>query len=247
MNNKTPHSNLNFSNAITQLSQPIHSPLYKLPPYHYSNVEMFQVLFSISLDTVKEILPPELEPAKRLRASVTFAKYPSINNLDPYCECFFSVLALFKNKPIIYCPFAWVDSDEALCAGREIWGFPKKLAQIEISYDGANINGKVLRKGNNIIEASINLSDHGKLQYIMFEDIVIEKIIPNVKGDGSVRQLNRVRLQNYLLTELRGGPAKLTVNGSEYDWINIIRPEKIITGNYGRGKMTLPFGKPLYD
>lgn len=229
----------------SNLSQPIHSPLYKLPPYYYSNVEMFQILFSLPPNTVRQLLPPELEPAKRLRASINFAKYPSINNLNPYSECFFLVLALFNNKPVTYCPFAWVDSDEALCAGREIWGFPKKLAAIEIKYDGTNVTGKVIRAKNNIIDANINLLEPGKIQYLMFEDIVTEKIIPKVDGGDSVRQLNKVRIQNYSLTELRSGPVNLVINGSDHDWINIMRPEKLISGNYMRGKMTLPFGESL--
>jgi acetoacetate decarboxylase len=224
-------------------SQPSHAPLYKRPPYIYNDVEMFQILFTISPNIISKLLPHPLEPANRSRASCSFARYSSIEGLDPYNECFFLILAMYKKRPVTYCPFVWVDTDEALCAGREIWGFPKRLAQIEIELDGGEIHGQVSRRGIKIIDASVSLIERGKLQHILFEDIVVEKIIPNAEGDLSIRQLCRIRLQNYSLSDLRGGPAELSTAGSQYDQIDDLIPEQIIDGVYGRGRMVLPFGK----
>lgn len=225
--------------------QPIHSPLYKLPPYHYSDVEMFQVLYALSFEKIKNILPPELEPANRNRASITFAKYPSVSGLSPYYECFILILALYKNKPVTYCPYVWVNTDDALCAGREIWGFPKKLAEIKITNTSEKITGLVTRQGQKIIDASLCINERGRLQYLMFEDIVVEKITLNAEDANLGRQLIRIRLQNYSLSELKSGIAEVTVNGSNYDFIDDLIPEKIICGNYGRGQMTLPYGRIL--
>ena len=34
-------------------------------------------------------------------------------------------------RPFIYCPLVYVDGDAPLAMGREVLGFPKKIAQIE--------------------------------------------------------------------------------------------------------------------
>lgn len=226
-------------------SQPAHTPLYGRPPYVYEDVEMFQILFAPTPDSVHSLLPYPIEPAPRCRASCIFARYPSIKGLEPYQECLILLAANYYGKRVVYCPFAWVDTDEALCAGREIWGYPKKLAQIDLTVNKDTAKGRLIRNGTTIIEASVGLLERGKLQHILFEDIILQKIIPNIEGGPSMKQLCQVRLQDYSLSLLRGGPATLSLSGSKHDPVASLTPTQIVGGVYGRGRMTLPFGTIL--
>jgi len=227
-------------------SQPVHAPLYGRPPYIYKDVEMFQILYVPAPEAAHSLLPHPLKLAPRCRASCVFAHYPIVSELGPYRECLVLLKANYRGQPVTYCPFVWVDTDEALCAGREIWGYPKKLAQIDFSVDEQLAQCHVVRNGKTLIEASVGLSEPGKLQYILFEDIVLQKIILSAEGGLSIRQLCRVRLRDYSFSSLlRGGPAVLNLLGSRHDPISCLAPTQIIGGVYGRGNMTLPFGTIL--
>ena len=228
-------------------SQPKYAPLYGSPPYVYEDVEMFQVLYVPDFEVVRSLLPHPLKPAPRCRASCVFAHYPIVNGLGPYHECLVLLKANYRGQPVTYCPFVWVDTDEALCAGREIWGYPKKLAQIDFVVDEQLAQCRVVRNGKSIIEASVGLSECGKLQYILFDEgIVLQKIIPDAEGGPSIRQLCCVKLQDYSFSSWpRGGPAAISLPGSRYDPISCLAPVEIIGGVYGQGNMTLPFGTIL--
>jgi acetoacetate decarboxylase len=49
----------------------------------------------------------------------------------PYNEAILSLLVEHKGRPMNYIMHIAVTTEPPMLAGREIWGFPKKLAQIE--------------------------------------------------------------------------------------------------------------------
>ncbi|HTG49790.1 MAG TPA: acetoacetate decarboxylase family protein, partial [Gemmatimonadales bacterium] len=62
-------------------------------------------------------------------ASLVFAKYRECG-LGPYMEVIVSIAVLHKGRPYAYVPAIYVDNDAAMLAGRELGGYPKKMAQI---------------------------------------------------------------------------------------------------------------------
>lgn len=64
-------------------------------------------------------------------ARILFADYGG-GTLRPYREVVQSILCLKDGRPHLFVAQIWVDTDEALASGRELWGFPKKLADIKV-------------------------------------------------------------------------------------------------------------------
>ena len=63
-------------------------------------------------------------------AGLVFASYPS-SNLGPYDEVVLFLDVIFKGRPFQFAAFLYVTTDAAMAAGREMGGYPKKIARIE--------------------------------------------------------------------------------------------------------------------
>jgi acetoacetate decarboxylase len=53
----------------------------------------------------------------------------------------------------------YVDSDAALCAGREIWGFPKKLAHIEVEQEADQVRACLVRGGTELLSLTGSIEE----------------------------------------------------------------------------------------
>jgi acetoacetate decarboxylase len=86
-------------------------------------------------------------------ATLTFGKYRS-STLGPYNEVFLQVPCLYKGQLYFYIPSIYVTNDGALASGRELFGFPKQLATIELDSSGASISGSLERHGVRVASIS---------------------------------------------------------------------------------------------
>lgn len=88
-------------------------------------------------------------------AGLTFAKYRG-GTLEPYNEVYLEVPCLYKGQPYSYIPAMYVTTDQAMAAGRELLGFPKKLATIELDALGTQFTGRLSRQGVQVASISFN-------------------------------------------------------------------------------------------
>jgi acetoacetate decarboxylase len=110
-------------------SMPAYAPLFPKPPYYYKNATL--MVFKYVTDvSVARMIPDTVELADRPTAGLVFASYPS-SNLGPYDEVVLFVDVLFKGRPFQFAAFLYVTTDAAMAAGREMGGYPKKIARIE--------------------------------------------------------------------------------------------------------------------
>jgi acetoacetate decarboxylase len=224
---------------------PVQAPLYPPPPYDYE-VELVQILFRARPEALLGVVPEPLEPDPENMVSCVVARYPRVSRLGPYHESFFLVGVNYKGRFGTYCPYMWVSTDSALAAGREVWGFPKKLAKMELTVTGEVARGVVERGGYRIIDAAVYTAGEGKLEHILFADIFFLKVIPSVDGVTPPElRLASVSMENLMLEGLQGGPCTLSFEPSPSDPTYLLEPTEIIGGVYCRGSWTLPYGETL--
>jgi len=89
---------------------------------------------------------------------VLFADYPE-SSIGPYREVLVLVPVTLDAPPAgvpeagWFCPLIYVTTDTALAQGRELWGFPKKMATIEIA------TGEMTPEGTRAVQASCTRND----------------------------------------------------------------------------------------
>ncbi len=97
------------------------------------------------------LLPSEFSllpiPVKGLAAAMlSFQKYRG-GTQEPHNEVMLMIPCLYKGQTYFYIPSIYVTTDQALASGRELYGFPKKLATIELDSSGAQFTGFLERHG----------------------------------------------------------------------------------------------------
>ena len=115
-------------------SMPSDAPLYPKPPYIYKGASMMVFNYLTDGDSAASLLPEQAELADPPTAGLVFATYPE-STLGPYSEVVLFLDAVYKEKNVKYGAYLYVTTDVAMAAGREMGGFPKKIAAIEISGD----------------------------------------------------------------------------------------------------------------
>lgn len=125
-------------------SMPVDAPAYQAPPYHYRNAQAIAVKFETDLDAALEVLPAPLELIEPATANLSFYWYP-FTTFGPYHEAILRLYARHEGKPLTYIQQIFVDTEPPMLAGREIWGFPKKLAAIGFKRERDMIFGTLER------------------------------------------------------------------------------------------------------
>ena len=125
----------------TSFSMPIAGcEVYPRPPHHYRGVEDLVIYYSTDAEAVLPMLPPGVEPAEDPVPCQVKARWAPFSFHGPYHEAYIAVTVCFQGKRYRFIPLIVTDSDAPLIAGREIWGYPKKLASIWHSWSGPEMS-----------------------------------------------------------------------------------------------------------
>jgi len=124
----------------------------------WRDIDLININYLTPEAAVAALLPSEfslpLAPVEGLAGvMLTFGKYRG-GTPEPYNEVLVLVPCLYKGQPYFYIPSIYVTTDQALASGRELFGFPKKLATIELDSSGAQFTGSLERHGVRVVSIS---------------------------------------------------------------------------------------------
>jgi acetoacetate decarboxylase len=133
-------ANMPLSGQLTKdrfgYAMPVDAPLYTPFPVYYEDLRILMFPYLTDAAAAAALLPSQFEliPAdpdgKFAIAQVVFAKYP-FSNMGAYNEVAQTIMVTYKGKPGAFAVRLHVTTDQAMCAGREIGGFPKNLGTID--------------------------------------------------------------------------------------------------------------------
>ena len=111
------------------------------------------ILADVPVDRARasRMLPAMLRLADPPRATLFIADYQKTSFTVPYHE---AALLLHVRHPFgkgLHCPWMIVDDDTAMIFGRELLGYPKKMASFEFTEEGDMVSGSVTRRGVKVL------------------------------------------------------------------------------------------------
>ena len=113
----------------------------------FVGAEMLMVRFRTDPEVVARVLPRPLKAPAVPLGTAFVARYPETNFGLRYNEGGLLLDATYKGERGSYCLAMPVDDDTAMIAGRETYGYPKKMAdRITLERSGDHIVGSVIRK-----------------------------------------------------------------------------------------------------
>jgi acetoacetate decarboxylase len=231
-----------------RFSTPLLSPLYPKPPYHYKDAKLFLALFYPPEGTIEALLPAPLVPSQMPLAALMFGDQPCVE-AGPFREAAVLVQCMFDNPKTgeeevgVYFAHNYADSDVALIAGREFWGYPRKLADISMDWSGDTLTASVKRRGTTLLRAQCTLNDEGA--WIDSGPNLNVKMIPSVTGKGfDVAMISAAYLE-YDIKNGRSGDVEIEIQSAPGDDLSKLQVESTMIGLYFDCDITVPLGKPI--
>lgn len=124
----------------------------------FYDAEMITIFWETDPEVIERLLPPPLKPVGRPLVTAFVANYPSTNFGVPYLESALFVRASFEGQEGSYCLAMPVTNDIAMAGGREIYGYPKKMANIVLRKDGDMVEGWTERHGIRFMKIKARLT-----------------------------------------------------------------------------------------
>ena len=225
-------------------STPELSPIYAEPPYEYRDSPALMVQFETDPEVLRRLVPEPLTPNKENHMFCSVTDFMS-SGFGRYLEAHIFTHAIYKRRLVNYSIYLILDNDVAICGGREIWGFPKKLGRLEMNMRDDVVSAKVERGGITLIEVAVQLS-----QLVAPEELsgtaewFTRKVVPSVslKLPPEVDQLTSTTLTNIAIREVYKGPGTVSFGTSPADRFSEIPVNKVLGGYYYRSDMTLGDG-----
>ncbi len=125
-------------------TMPVDAPVYHRKPFYFKGARMLRCDYATDADAAVELIPDQLSLADPATAFLFINEYPW-TTLGPYREAVLGVNVLFGEQPLAYLCYLMLDSEVPVLAGRDIYGYPKKMGLIEFSEHDDLLAGYVER------------------------------------------------------------------------------------------------------
>ena len=231
-------------------SMPSGSPLFPEPPYFYKNNNVISILFRTSAEILRELVPSPLLPNNDNLAFIYVGEFNVEAPLKgKYKEAGIGIPVIFKERFGNYLVSLYLDSAHAIAGGREIWGWPKKDAEITFTSKNGMFHASINREDTALIRASVIAIE--RVEPIPIQPDIPAfnlKIIPSVMKNHApdVLQLTSA-ITKSVRKESSRGKATLSFMSSPTDQMGKIEVLEIISGEQYIEDMSLDCGEVLFD
>lgn len=111
----------------TAFAMPLTNPSYPRGPYKFVNREYMIITYRTDMDALRAVVPEPLEISEPL-VKYEFIRMPDSTGFGDYTESGQVIPVCFQGQHGGFVHSMYLDDEAPIAGGREIWGFPKKLA-----------------------------------------------------------------------------------------------------------------------
>ncbi len=237
-----------ISLARSGYSMPVDAPAYQKPPFYYRGVRCISVAYETDVDAAADLLPEPLSVSDTVTAALGFYEYPW-STFGPYNETILTIMCEHKGTPMGYIAHIAVTTEPPMLGGREIWGFPKKLAKIDIGLDKDMLYGTLERPAGVRLasvlvrpERPVPLDQTARLRPASL------RVIPAPERDAerpTCAEVIETEVEQVMHESWSGVGSVSFHDTSTLDPWNRLPVKRILGGSYTVYDMTLGFGKVI--
>jgi len=240
-------------------SMPAAAPSYPRGPYRFVNREYFIITYESDPEAIREALPEPLEPAGENTVLYEFIRMPDSSGFGDYTETGIVIPAKYKGELVNFTAQMYLDDEPPISGGREVWGFPKKLANPslcvvhdtltgKLEYAGERVSlGTMGYKFNNLLQDANGQSHADEIAKKLSKTQVNLKLIPGVDGKPQIAELVAYNVTDITVKGAWSGPARLHLIPHVNAPLADLPVKKVIGGSHFIADITLPYGRVLYD
>ena len=231
-------------------AMPLTSPAFPPGPYRFVDREFLIITYRTDPEALQAVIPAPLEMTDPI-VKFEFIRMPDSTGFGDYTESGQVIPVSFRGQRGSYVHAMYLNDHPPIAGGRELWGFPKKLASPELRVEKDTLGG-VLRYGPVPVAVATMGYKHRALAH---EPILkslqgpnfLLKIIPHVDGTPRICELVRYVMEDITLKGAWEGPAGLELFHHALAPVASLPVREIVGGVHIMCDMTLGLGKVVHD
>jgi acetoacetate decarboxylase len=231
-------------------SMPLTSPAYPPGPYRYRQREYLIIAYRTDAAKLRALVPEPLmvdEPIVKYE----FIRMPDSTGFGDYTETGQVIPVSFQGRKGGYTHCMFLNDEPPIAGGRELWGFPKKLAQPSLHAEIDTLVGKLdygpVRVATGTMGYKHKTADAVAIKASLEAPNFLLKIIPHVDGTPRICELVEYRLEDIELNVAWTGPGALDLHAHALAPVAELPVLEVISATHIIADLTLGLGKVIYD
>ena len=235
-------------------AMPMTNPAFPRGPYRFMRREFLIITYRTDMDALRAVVPEPLEVLEPL-VKYEFIRMPDSTGFGDYTESGQVIPVQIKTAAGIekgaYVHAMYLDDHPPIAGGRELWGFPKKLATPKLDYETDTIVGTLDYGKVRIATATMGFKHRTVEPTALLAGIAqpnfLLKIIPHVDGTARICELVRYHMVDVNLHGAWTAPASLELHPHALAPVADLPVLKIESAVHYIADMTLALGTVEYD
>jgi acetoacetate decarboxylase len=231
-------------------AMPLTSPAYPLGPYRFYHREFLIITYRTDPQKLRALVPEPLKVEEPL-VNFEFIRMPDSTGFGDYSECGQVVPISFQGRKGGYTHCMFLNDHPPIAGGRELWGFPKKLAEPTLKTEIDTLVGTLDYGPQRIAIGTMGYkqkqADLAAVKASLAAPNFLLKIMPHVDGTPRICELVEYHLTDVDLKGCWTGPAQLTLFSHALAPLAELPVLEVVSGMHIVADLTLGLGKVVHD
>ena len=231
-------------------AMPLTAPAFPPGPYRFVNREFLVITYRTDPAILREIVPEPLEVPDSL-VKYEFIRMPDSTGFGDYTESGQVIPVRYQGRSGSYVHSMFLNDEAPIAGGRELWGFPKKLASPALRAETDALLGTLDYGSVRVATATMGYKhravDTDTVLRSMLEPNFLLKIIPHVDGSPRICELVEYHLEDVLIKGAWTGPVALQLMEHALAPVARLPVLEVVSGVHVLSDLTLGLGRVVHD
>ncbi len=231
-------------------AMPLTSPAYPRGPYRFVDREYLIITYRTDSAKLRQLVPEPLFPESDL-VKYEFIRMPDSTGFGDYTESGQVIPVTLKGRKGGYTHCMFLNDEPPIAGGREIWGFPKELAEPSLKTDVDTLVGTLDYGPVRVATATMGYkhqrADIAAVKASLTAPNFLLKIIPHVDGTARICELVEYYLEDLNVKGAWTGPAALSLTSHALAPVAELPVLEVVSALHIVADLTLGLGKVVYD
>jgi len=236
--------------ANRAFAMPLTNPSYPPGPYRFIDREFLIITYRTDIDALRRVVPEPLQVTEPI-VKYEFIRMPDSTGFGDYTESGQVIPVSYKGLSGGYVHAMYLDDDAPIAGGREIWGFPKKLASPSLHVERDTLVGTLdygpVRIATGTMGYKHKVADLDAVKKALEAPSFLLKIIPHVDCTPRICELVRYRLEDITVKGAWTGPGALDLHAHALAPVADLPVREVISALHIVSDLTLGLGEVVHD
>ncbi|HEY5721745.1 MAG TPA: acetoacetate decarboxylase [Allosphingosinicella sp.] len=231
-------------------AMPLTQPAFPPGPYRFRDREFLIVTYRTDIEKLRALVPEPLEVVSDL-VKFEFIRMPNSTGFGDYTEAGQIIPVRFRGRAGSYTLCMFLNDHPPIAGGRELWGFPKKLAGPTLRTETDTLVGTLdygpVRVATGSMGYKYREADAAAAEAELAAPNFLLKIIPHVDGTARICELVQYHLEEISVKGVWTGPGALALHPHALAPVAELPVLEVVSTVHLVADLTLGLGKVVHD